>query len=80
MNSAGKCERRIALRFGLSPNQPASVTEADDTMLWIEAHSLLDSAAVEVVRDTPPPFEITDPLLPVEAERLFLARFKELTD
>jgi len=79
VNSAGKCERRIALRFGLSPNQPASVTEADDTMLWIEVHSLLGSMPFEAVRDTRPPFEITDPLLPVEAERLFLARFKELT-
>ena len=67
------------MRFGLPEEQPASVTEADDTMLWIEAHSLLDSAVVEVIRDMRPPFEITDPLLPVEAERLFLNRFKELT-
>ena len=74
-----RLQRAVAVRFGLPPDQPASVTEADDTMLWTEAHSLLDSAAVEVVRDTRPPFEITDPLLPVEAERLFLSRFKELT-
>ena len=70
--------RAVAARFGLPPDQPASVTEADDTMLWIEAHSLLGSMPVEVFRDTRPPFEITDPLLPVEAERLFLSRFKEL--
>src|ERR1035441_8982389 len=78
-----EAERRlqyaVAVRFGLSEDQPASVTEADDTMLWIEAHSLLVSAAVEVIRDTRPPFEITNPLPPVEAERLFLRRFKELT-
>src|ERR1017187_2988058 len=37
-------QRAVAVRFGLPPYQPASVTEADDTMLWIEAHSLLDSA------------------------------------
>jgi hypothetical protein len=55
------------------------VTEADDTMLWIEAHSLLGSMPFEAVRDTRPPFEITDPLLPVEAERLFLSRFLELS-
>ena len=67
------------MRFGLAPEQPASVTAADDTMLWIEAHSLLGSMPVEVIRDTRPPFEITDPLLPVEAERLFLSRFNELT-
>jgi hypothetical protein len=48
-------------------------------MLWIEAHSLLGSMPVEVIRDTRPPFEITDPLLPVEAERLFLSRFRELS-
>ena len=74
-----RLQRAVAERFGLAPEQPASVTEADDTMLWIEAHSLLCSMPVEAVRDTRPPFEITDPLLPVEAERLFLARFKELS-
>ena len=74
-----RLQRAVAVRFGLPPDQPASVTEADDTMLWIEAHSLLGSMPFEAVRDTRPPFEITDPLLPVEAERLFLSRFKELT-
>jgi hypothetical protein len=74
-----RLQRAVAVRFGLPPYQPASVTEADDTMLWIEARSLLGSAAVEVVRDERPPFEITDPLPPVEAERLFLSRYKELT-
>jgi hypothetical protein len=74
-----RLQRAVAVRFGLPPDQPASVTEADDTMLWIEAHSLLGSMPVEVIRDTRPPFEITDPLLPVEAERLFLRRFKELS-
>ena len=59
--------------------RPASMTEADDTMLWIEAHSLLGSMSVEAIRDSRPPFEITEPLLPVEAERLFLSRFKELS-
>jgi hypothetical protein len=74
-----RLQRAVAVRFGLQEEQPASVTEADDTMLWIEAHSLLDSASVAVIRDKRPPFEITDPLLPVEGERLFLRRFKELT-
>jgi hypothetical protein len=53
-----EAERRlqlaVAVRFGLPPDQPASVTEADDTMLWIEAHSLLGSMPVEVIRDTRP--------------------------
>ena len=73
-----RLQRAVAVRFGLSEEQPASVTEADDTMLWIEAHSLLGSMPVEAIRDTRPPFEITDPLLPVEAEWLFLCRFMEL--
>jgi hypothetical protein len=74
-----RLQRAVAARFGLPEDQPASVTEADDTMLWIEARSLLDSAAVEVTWYERPPFEITDPLPPVEAERLFLVRFKELS-
>ena len=78
-----EAERRlqlaVAVLFVLAPEQPASVTAADDTMLWIEAHSLLGSMPVEVIRDTRPPFEITDTLLQVEAERLFLSRFNELT-
>jgi hypothetical protein len=74
-----RLQRAVAVRFGLPEDQPASVTEADDTMLGIEARSLLGSMLVEAIRDTRPPFEITDPLLPVEAERLFLARFKELS-
>ena len=74
-----RLQRAVAVRFELAPEQPASVTAADDTMLWIEAHSLLGSMSEEAIRDTRPPFEITDPLLPVEAERLFLARLKELS-
>jgi 5'-deoxynucleotidase YfbR-like HD superfamily hydrolase len=74
-----RLQRAVAVRFGLPEDQAASVTEADDTMAWIEAHSLLDSAAVEVIRDERPAFEIMDPLPPVEAERLFLSRFKELS-
>ena len=73
-----RLQRAVAERFGLAPEQPASVMAADDTMLWIEAHSLLGSMPVEAIRDTRPPFEITNPLLPVEAERLFLSRFREL--
>ena len=74
-----RLQRAVAVRFGLPPYQPASVAEADDTMLWIEAHPLLGSMPVAAVRSTRPPFEITDPLLPVKAERLFLGRFKELS-
>jgi 5'-deoxynucleotidase YfbR-like HD superfamily hydrolase len=43
--------RAAAVRFGLPEEQPASVTEADDTMLGIEARSLLFSMPVEVIRD-----------------------------
>jgi hypothetical protein len=58
-----RLQRAVAERFGLPPDQPASVTEADDTMLWIETHSLLGSMREAAIRDTRPPFEITDPLL-----------------
>jgi hypothetical protein len=74
-----RLQRAVAVRFGLPPDQRAIVTAADSKMLWIEARSLLGSMPVEVIRDTRPPFEITDPRLPVEAERLFLGRFKELS-
>ena len=75
-----RLQRVIAVRFGLSAEQPASVTEADDTMLWIEAHSL-GAIEEEAIRDIPIPLEmeIVSPLLPADAERLFLKRFKELT-
>ena len=75
-----RLQRVIAARFGLSPVQPASVTEADDTILWIEAHSL-GAIEEETIRDIPIPLEmeIVSPLLPADAERLFLERFKELT-
>ena len=75
-----RLQRVIVVRFGLSPEQPASVTEADDTMLWIEAHSLLGSIEEDMIRDIPLPLEmeIVSPLLPAEAEQLFLDRFKEL--
>jgi hypothetical protein len=75
-----RLQRVIAERFELPPEQPASVTEADDTMLWIEAHSLLSSIEEEAIRDIPIllEMEITSPLLPADAERLFLDRFTEL--
>ncbi len=78
---AAECrlQRVIAQRFGLPPDQPASVTAADDEMLWIEIHSLLGSMPDEAVRDVRPPFEVLKPLLPAEAERLFLQRFADLT-
>jgi len=47
-------------------------------MLWIEAHSLLGSLPEGTIRERSIPFEIIDPLLPAEAERLFLSRFEEL--
>jgi hypothetical protein len=56
------------------------VAVADDTMLWIEAHSL-GAIEEETIRDIPIPLEmeIVSPLLPADAERLFLDRFEELT-
>lgn len=71
--------RVIAARFGLAPDQPASVTEADETMLWVESHSLLGSIPEEAIQKIRPPFEILDTLRPPQAEDSFLERFKALT-
>ena len=76
-----RLQRIIAQRFGLPPEQPASVTTADDTLLWVEAHSLLGSIEEEFIRHEPIPLrmEIVKPLLPAEAEELFLVRYRELS-
>src|ERR1035441_3905993 len=73
-----RLQRVIVERFDLSPNQPPSENSADDELLWIEAHSLLGSIPDEAICERRAPFEIRDPLLPIEAEHLFLRRFKEL--
>ena len=69
------CQRRLATLA----DQPPSVYSADDEMLLIETHSLLGSIPEEAIRDRRIPWEITDPLPPAEAERLFLERFNQLT-
>ena len=49
-----RLQRAVAVRFGLPPDQPASVTEADDTMLWIKAHSLLGSTSAGTIHPAAP--------------------------
>lgn len=73
--------RVIAQRFGLSPEIPGSVREADDRMLWTERRDLLKPREFEdwCSRGVyePYPFRIT-PLGPVEAKQAFIRRYLEL--
>lgn len=69
----------IVTRFGLEWPMPAAVADADDVLLATEMRDLMAPAPVAwPLRAEPLP----DPIIPVghvEAERLFLARFAELT-
>lgn len=71
----------IAKQFGLEIDLPASVKQADDRVLATEVRDLI--APSELREETlaalpcPMPGEIT-PVMPHFAERVFLARFREL--
>jgi len=73
-------QRAIAQRFGLRPEEPRSVTEADRTVLRIEVRDLLKPMG------TPQPAKaehnkkltITHPWQPRIAKARFLNRFREL--
>ena len=71
----------IAERFGLQPEQPASVTEADDLMLAVEYRDLMAHPVDDQYIASPPPdlaLSITKTWSPVRAELNFLARFNQL--
>ena len=63
----------IAARFGVEPVMAACVRRADDDMLTIESSALW-------CRDAEGLSAYLDFLTPTSAERLFLARYEELTD
>jgi hypothetical protein len=75
-----RLQRCIVERFFLAPEQPASVTAADDWMLMIEARNLMATGGQYLAR---PPADITvsvrEPWSPEKAERQFLARFEQLS-
>ena len=67
----------IAARFGLAPEQPASVTEADRVMLRIEMSDLLPAATSHLFKPSQAR-SITKPWSTRTAEARFLKRYREL--
>jgi hypothetical protein len=70
---------RVATRFGLGWPQPASVTHWDRVLLATEARDLMRNAQgwPELVGVEPLRISI-EPVLPLEAETMFLSRWNEL--
>jgi 5'-nucleotidase len=75
-----RLQRCIVQRFGLAPEQPASVTLADDRMLAVEYRDLMTPVREYYVAIPPAHVmvSVTNPWQPEEAEREFQARFEEL--
>jgi hypothetical protein len=70
----------ICKRFGLEDKEPPSVKKADSLLLATEARDLMSPLREDWVYPVRPlPMKI-DPLLPEEAELLFLNRFYDLID
>jgi len=71
----------IMRKFGLPPEQPASVRNADELMLGIEGYNLNghipDNCTADPDYCRNIKFHLS--LSPIQAERQFLARFQELT-
>ena len=68
-------------RFGLPPEQPASVAVADDLMLAVEYRDLMTHLPDEQYIASPPAgvtVSIREPWPPESAEREFLSRFERL--
>lgn len=69
--------RAIAARFGLEESMPPEVKIADSTMLQTEKSQILVGA--DLAKSELPVLDMElKLLLPIDAEKLFLARFKEL--
>jgi len=73
-----RLQRCIVERFGLEPEQPASVTEADDWMLAVEYRDLMTPVTDPYIAEPPAhvTVSITQPWSPETAERKFLDRFE----
>jgi uncharacterized protein len=68
-------------KFGLPEEEPAEVKEADLQMLATEARDLLAGGAhPDFHLNYEAHHEIIQPLAPGQAEELFLARYRELTE
>ena len=73
-------QRTIAARFGVAPEQPESVGDADRTILRVEIRDLLTSINASQPKRAPQKdkLAITAPWPPRVAEARFLSRFREL--
>ena len=73
-------QRVVAQRFGLFPEQPASVTEADRNLLRVEIRDLLAPGSTIQLRERgrKDALAITAPWQPRIAKARFLSRFREL--
>ena len=71
-------QRCIVERFGLEPEQPASVTEADDWILAVEYRDLMTPVTDPYIAEPPAhvTVSITQPWSPETAEQRFLDRFE----
>ena len=73
-----RLQKAVYKRFGLSNKEPDDVKMADLLLLSTEARDLMSPARPDWNLPVKPlPFKIV-PLQPIEAEKLFLERFKDL--
>jgi 5'-deoxynucleotidase YfbR-like HD superfamily hydrolase len=75
-----RLQRAISTRFGLAPEQPESVGDADRSILGVEIRDLLTSINASQSKRAPQKdkLAITAPWPPRVAEARFLSRFREL--
>ena len=74
-----RLQRAISTRFGLAPEQPESVGDADRSILRVEIRDLLTSINASQPKRAPQKeLAITAPWPPRVAEARFLSRFREL--
>ncbi len=77
-----RVDQAVLSRFGISTPLPPQVKKADLVALATERRDLMINGAKEFVRlrGIDPVDEVITPLLPKDAARLFLQRYKEITD
>ena len=75
-----RLQRAISTRFGLAPEQPESVGDADRSILGVEIRDLLTSINASQSKRAPQKdkLAITAPWPPRVAKARFLSRFREL--
>ncbi len=79
---SAKVQLAVCKRFGLNPVEPPSVKRADKQLLMTEKRDLMsfiDISEWQIKYEEVPLTAIIDPLLPIAARDLFLARYRNLT-